>query len=361
MAWIVDWQVRINGRDLSSRMRPFLTEIEVTDKEGMASDSCSLTFDDRGGHIKLPPKKSLVEVFLNGVMAFRGFSDAPRSSGARGGGRLLKVGAKGFDTSGKAKAQQSFHKDDATLGEFLKDVADRAGFSIKVDPAFDVIRRDYWSVDGESLLAFGQRMARELHATFKLRGTEAVLVPRGADSPLAPVIAIAGENGNVINWDIEPFSGRAAFARAKVRYFDRAKARFEEKDIEIDDAETDAEQVTRTLAADGDQAETIAKGRKSEAEREAGGGSIEMDLVAHARAEAPLTLSGARRGVDGTYRITSVTTRANRSGGATTRCDVKQPGGGAGKDDRKTRSPNGGGDETGADGDVTLPRDPELG
>jgi len=276
-----------------------------------------------------------VEVWLDGVMVFRGRSDAPRSTGARGAGTLLRVTAKGFDTRGKAKTQQSFHKDDATLKEFLGEAADNAGFSLKIDDSLGSIKRDYWGADGESFLALGQRLARELNATFKLREPEAVFVPRGSDG-VAAVEARCGPGGNVINWDIEPFSGRGVFKSAKVRWFDRKKAKFEETEVTIDDAEGEAEQITRSLAADEAQAEGIAKGRKSEAERDAGSGTIEMDLVAHARAEAPLTFSGARRGVDGTYRIVSVTLRASRDNGSTTRCQVKQPGGGAGTDDRKT-------------------------
>jgi phage protein D len=337
MAWKVNWQVKINGRDLSSRMAPLLLDIEVTDQEGTASDSCSLSFDDSSGQLKLPPKGSLVEAFLDGVMVFRGPSDAPRTTGTRGGGMILRVSAKGFDTRGPAKSQQLFHKDEATLEDFLGEAAENAGFSLKVDPQLGSIFRDYWLSDGESFLALGQRLAREMNATFKLRGQEAVFVPRGS-SPLAGVQAIVGKGGNVISWDIQPFAGRGVYKNAKVRWFDRAKARFEEKDVEIEGLDGEASREVRTLAVDGDHADTIAKGRKSEAEQDAGSGTIQMDLVAHARAEAPLTLSGARPGVDGTYRIVSVKHSASRSGAATTQCQVKQPGGGAGKDDRKSAS-----------------------
>lgn len=356
MAWKVDWQVKINGRDLSSRMRPFLIEIEVTDKAGQESDSCNLTFDDAGGRIKLPPKGALVEVRLNGALVFRGRVDTVRSSGTRGGGRLLRVHAKGFDTRGKAKSPQSFHMDDTTLGSFLEKAASNAGYSIKVDEAFANIQGSYWGADGESFVELGQKYARQLHGTFKLRDREGVLAARGENS-LPAVTAIVGKGGNVISWDIEPFSGRAAIKKAKARWFDRAKATFEEKEIEIEDVDAvDADYTVPGLAADGDQAEAIAKGRKGEAERGTGGGSVEMDLTTHAQAEAPFQMIGARRGIDGTYKIETRVHRANRSGGATTRCEIKQPGGGAGKDDRK---PSTGGVDDG--GDVTLPADPELG
>lgn len=355
MAWKVEWKVKIDGRDLTDRMRPYLMEIEVTDKEGQEGDSCTLTFDDTGGRIKLPQKGARIEVHLDGVPVFRGVVDTVRSTGARGAGRLLRVSGKSFDTRGKAKSQQSFHADDASLEDFLGQAARNAGFSLKVDQAFGGIRRSYWSADGESFIALGQRLARELHGTFKLRGTEAVLASR-ADNSLPPVIANAGPGGNVISWDIEPFVGRGVYRKARARWFDREKASFEEREVDIEDDAASAENTVSSLAADEDQAESIAKARKGEAERDAGGGSVEMDLAAHAQAEAPLHLSGARPGVDGTYKIVTRVHKATRSGGATTRCEIKQPGGGAGKDTRKART--GGGED---EGDVTLPRDPELG
>ncbi len=335
--WNVKWSVLINGKDLSSRMRPFLTDIEVRDVQGEASDHCSLRFDDKGGVIKLPPKGSLVDVNLNGVNVFRGRVDSVRSSGTRGGGRLLSVDAKSFDTRGGAKSEQLFHKDDATLEEFLGHAAAKAGFSLKVDPQLASIFRDYWLADDESFMMLGHRLAREFGATFKIRDNVAALVPRGADLGLMPVEAVIGRGGNVINWDIEPFVGWPAAKSVKARWFDRKAARFEEKEVSLDmGEEATAERTINTLASDSGGAESLANARKVDAEQDVGGGSVELDLTPHARAEAPLTLSGARAGVDGTYRITSVTHKANRSSGSTTRCEIKRPTNGAGTDGRKT-------------------------
>jgi phage protein D len=60
-----------------------------------------------------------------------------------------------------------------------------------------------------------------------------------------------------------------------------------------------------------------------------------MDLPVEAQAEGTLVLSGARPGIDGSYRIVSVTHKETRSGGATTSLELKQPTGGAGNDGRK--------------------------
>lgn len=341
MPWTVDWRVIVDGSDVSVNMRPYLLDIEVTDKDGTASDTCSLTFDDTDGQVMLPESGAKVRIFLQGAQVFSGTVDSVRSSGSRGGGRTLKVTAKGFDSRGKVKEAQGFHKDDATLQDFLDQAAKNAGLAgVKIGGDLGSIRRDYWAADGESFLQIGQKLARELDATFKIRagdgGDIAVLQPRD-ETPLAAVAGIVGVN--VISWDIEPFAGRKAFTKAKVRYFDRKEAAFKTEEVTLDkggDA-PEATNLVRTTAADKDQAKAIGKARKSESERESGGGSVEMDLTVAAQAEAPFTLVGARPGVDGTYRITSVRHSASRSGGATTSLELKQPQDGAGKDDRASR------------------------
>jgi phage protein D len=344
MAWTVEWKVFVDGEDITSAMQPFLMKISISDKDGSASDTCSLELDDSGGQLKLPAEGAGVQVYLQGISAFTGKVDSVRSKGARGGGRTLSVGAKGFDAKGKVKEPQSHHMDDATLQQFLDKAAKGAGLTgVVIDPAFASIARDYWSANSESFLHLGQKLARELGGTFKIRGDKAVLAKRGeglsaAGQPLPTVVGIAppptATTGNVINWDIAPLEGRAKFARTKARYFDRASASFKEVEIETG-IEAEATSEVRNAFADEDQAKAVAEGRKSNSEREGGQGSVELDLDVTAQAEGTFILTGARPGIDGSYRISGVDHKADRSGGATTRLEIKQPTAGAGKDDRQ--------------------------
>lgn len=359
MVWKVDWRVLVDGRDMSSGMRPYLMGLTVSDKDGTAGDTCSLDFDDSGGQISLPHEGAKVAVFLNGVMVFNGTVDTPaRFNLSRGGGRTLTVSAKGFDSKGKIKEPQSHHMDDATLQQFLDKAAAKAGLSsIQIDPAFANIRRDYWSADTESFLHIGQTLARELNATFKIRGSKAVLAQRGqgANANGGALPTVVGEVGrNVISCGITPITARKRFAKTVVRYFDRPSASF--KNVEIDTGlDGDAVNEIRSSAADEEQAKGIGEGRKSEGQREGGEGSVELDLAADAQAEGTFLLIGARPGVDGTYRIVTVTHKADRGGGSTTTLELKQPGGGAGTDSRQSRA------TATIDGGFSLPTSPTLG
>lgn len=339
MPWTVNWHVLVDGQDRTAAMRPWLIDIQVTDKDGTASDSCSLTFDDTDGQTLLPRDGAKLRVLLEGVQVFAGTVDSVRSQGSRGGGRTLRVSAKGMDTRGKLKEPQAFHRDEASLPEFLEEAGRRAGLSrVQVLGRLAGISRSYWSAEFESFLHLGQRLAREFNATFKVRagegGDEAVLAPRDMELSLPPVLGRVGSN--LISWDIAPFTGRRTFTRAEARWFDRDQATFRTQQIEfeLDRDMPTATNLQRSPLADEEQATNAGQARKSEARREGGEGSVELDLAPHAQAEATFLLSGARPGVDGSYRIVTVTHRADRSGGSTTSLELKQPEGGAGTDSR---------------------------
>ena len=334
MSWSVNWSVAINGTDRTGGMAKYLTDISVTDKAGVTSDSCSLTFDDTAGQLRLPHNDEEIMIRLNGVKVFSGIVSAVRSKGDLGGGRMLSVTGKGVDTRGKAKEGQRFHMDDATLGNFLKKSAEKAGFSIDVHADLASLKRSYWSNDRQSFLHLGERMARELGATFKVRGKKAVLAPRGLDLGLPAIVGVVGSN--VISWDISPDLGRGRFSAGSIDYLDRETGKIETANESFDTGASKAEatQVGRELAANKDEAKQKLKGRKQDANREGGKGSVVLNITPSAQAEGLFTLSGARAGVDGTYKITSVTHKASRSGGATTSLQLEQPQGGAGVDGR---------------------------
>ncbi|WIJ24997.1 phage late control D family protein [Devosia sp. RR2S18] len=337
--WKVDWRVTVDGQDATTAMRPYLMSVSVSDRDGTASDAAQLEFDDAGGQVKLPRDGAKVQVHLQGALVFEGVVDAVRSSGSRGGGRILSINAKGFDAKGKATEKQAFHLDDATLQQFMDKAASKAGIStVAIDPAFASIFRDYWSADHDSFLQLGEKLARELGATFKIRGDKAVLAKRGTGSAAsgAAMPTVLGEVGrNVINWSIAPVISRQKAKATRARYFDRASASFKQVDVETSIEDSEVVDAVSKLAADEEQARAMAEGRKADDEREGGEGSVQIDLAPEAQAEGTFILRGARPGIDGSYRIVGVTHKADRGGGSVTNLDLKQPGSGAGKDQRQ--------------------------
>ena len=357
-------EVWVDGRDISFVLSPVLISLRVSDKAGTTSDTATIDLDDRGGHLILPPQGARLVIRLGfsdeGVaVVFTGVVDEIRSRGGRGGGRVLTISAKGFDTRGKAKAPQQRHFDRKTVREILEAAGRAAGLDdVRVDEAFAGLVRDYEWMDDESFIALGERLAGELGGTFKVAGNRAVLAKRnGGRSPSGAALptVTAAWGANLIDWDIAPFLGRARYKRTRARWYDQKDARWREVLAEVETEDAEADHTARYSAPGDREALQRAQGDAAESARRGGEGTITIDGNIGAQPEGLCVLTGARPGIDGTYRIDGVEHQYDRRGFVTT-ISVKQPQGEAGKDSRAKTT--GEADEA---NDFALPRHQTLG
>lgn len=345
-ALLTRFRVTVNGSDISPALAPVLQTLRVRDAAGQASDTAEIELDDRAGSIILPRPNARLQIQLRDPrglgLVFAGTVDATRSRGDRSGGRILTISAKGADVLGRAKQLQERHFDDVTIGEALKQAGQSAGIEdVRVDPDLASISRPYLALEGESFLAFGQRLARELGGTFKVAGDRAILVKRNggrtaSGRQLGLVVAEFGVN--LISWDVAPFLSRPRHRRARTRHYDPDAAQLREETAEIADDSTEADLVVRIPSADQGSAQDQANASAAEVERSGGSGNVTIDADTSAKPEGVCRLVGARAGVDGDYRIDAVEHGIDRSGGLTTKLDLGQPHGEAGKDKRKPKA-----------------------
>lgn len=216
-------------------------------------------------------------------------------------------------------------------------------------------------MDDESFIEFGDRIASEVGGVFDVRDTTAILAkmntgtsPTGAS--LTPITAIVGEN--VHSWDIAPFIGRPRFKKARARYYDTKEAKWKEVEVETSIEDAEPEITSRFSEADEEQAKGKTGKEKADSERNSGEGTVVIEGNALAQPEAPCTISNARPGVDGEYRVDGVEHDYSRGGGFLTSLTLRQPQGEAGKDSRRKKKASG---SSGDDGDFSLPTDPDLG
>lgn len=341
MPLTVPWSVTIDGKPATDRFNPYVVEIEVTDGSGEDGDSARITLRD-DGRIIMPRKGAEISISIMGVLVFTGILKSPRCTAAKGQGGLMMLNATGHDTEGPGKEGQRFVKEDGTLEDYLTGLGKKAGFTVKVDPALAKIKRTLWASDGRSFLHHAQQLANENGATLKVSGKKAVIAKRGAGmtpggKALPTVQATAGDN--LLSADIEPFEASAVYRDVRFSFFDRKKAKFEEEKVDIRPGAASSGGATASLrgkAADKQDAKDRSEGRKNAAERDKGGGSVEIQIEPRAKAEGTCIVSGVRTGADGSYRIESAThTLRSGDGGATTKLALKQPDDKAGKDDRK--------------------------
>lgn len=333
------YDVMIEGRSIGTKLAPVLTSIQVDDQAGTHGDTATIVIDDSGGDIAFPQAGAKIKISLGWLGAgmrevFTGTVDEVKSSGNRGGGKILSISAKGFDATGKVKQGQERHFDQKPVQDIIDAAAKDSGLTVEVDPAIAATVIPYIDMRGESLLHFGQRLARLVGASFRVQGDRAVIARRASD--YTP--SIRAERGvNLHSWDITPVVGRAVYKKAKARYYDKAKGRTETVEAEIDTSGlSDAEFFRRELAADRGSAERAVKADAAVAKERTGGGTIVIEGAPDAVPDGLCILSGARKGIDGSYRVKSVSHSYSRGGGYVTTLEVAHPQGGAGADSKDT-------------------------
>lgn len=335
------YEVTVAGTNISATLAPVLLSLSVSDSAGTHSDTASIDVDDTDGRIILPQPQAPVVIALGWVggpvrEVFRGTVDEVRSSGNRGGGRTLSISAKGVDTTGKAKEGQQRHFDDKTVADILKQAGSAIGITeIDVDPALASINIPYIDMRDESFLHLGERLAKLIGGGFKITGTRAVMAKRaGGYTP--SVLAAWGVN--LHSWDITPAIGRSRFAETRARFYDPVKAKLVEVAGSTGTAQAVATLARREFFPDEDAAQRVADGDAATAQERAGGGTVVIEGSTDAVPDGLCIVSGARPGIDGAYRIKSLTHSISRSGGWTTSLELAEPQAGAGTDSRSSGS-----------------------
>lgn len=337
MGFLVRTQCRVlvAGQDVTAAFDPHLLSLKVDRSSGEASDECDIVVADPDGSIVLPQKRSPIEVTVNGVSLFQGFtSDVDYSFGSDG--RTLTVSGSSVDHGSKVKEPVTRHKDDASFQEVASEWGSKVGLSVAVAGSIAGIQRAYWFCRSESFMGWGNRIASELGASFKILGSKAYFVGineglSGSGKPLQPIAATWGVN--LLGGNVSPIISRPKFKSVKIAYFDIKKGVHVETDVPTGIDDVDAALRTVITSADEAQAKQKGSAHGKKSDREKGGGSIRILGNAYAEPEANCALSGVRPGIDGSYRISSVGHGIGRDGFVTT-LTLKQPQDGAGVDKR---------------------------
>lgn len=333
----VDVQIIIAGQDVTARFDPHLLDIKITRASGEAADTCDLKLSDQDGSIILPAERAPVLVVVSGNMAFTGFVSDVTHAGSKGSGSTLDLSCSSIDQGSGVKEPKMKHKDDSSLSDFASELGKAAGLAVTVAGSIAGISRPYWLSQNESFMSWGQRIAKEIGASFKIIGDKAYLVGlnegiSASGKPLTPISAARGVN--LISWSISPIISRPKFKEVEVSYFDVKKGERVTQKVATGNSDVDASLRTVIGAANEDQAKTKAEGAKKSSDREKGAGSITILGDILAEPEAICNISGVRPGIDGGYRISSVTHSLSKGSGFSTELSLREPQGGAGVDSR---------------------------
>lgn len=322
--------VALAGAPLSGLVAGMLESVTISDKAGTSTDTATIVFNDASGALQMPEPGSAAMVALGKPFPASLFSGTVEKVTSEGGrdGRRMTVTCRGVDVASKAREPQRRHFDDKTIEEILQEAGGAVGVKrFLIAEKFKSMVRDYEAMDNEDLITFGERLAKEVGATFKFRDDTVVFAERG--SGLSPSgqplpVALAARGSNLHTWSVSPRSSRPRYKRIEVRWFDRDAAEWKkvEREIEVEGATTTGVGVYE--AATEQLADQRADALKAEMERDLGEGSVTMEITPFAQPEGSLLLIGAKFGIDGLYRVDAVSHEYNRSGASRTVVRVKE-------------------------------------
>ncbi len=182
----------------------------------------------------------------------------------------------------------------------------KAGLNVQVLGSIASVQREYWIQQNESFISWGQRMGREIGATFKVIGSRAFFAARNeglsaSGRPLTPVNAAYGVN--LLSARIRPVVSRPKYKNVKLSYFDIAKGEKVEVDVETGITDVDAVLRSQIAVVNEAQAKQKADSLGRESDRDQGQGTVSILGNPAAEPEANCTLTGVRPGVDGTFEF----------------------------------------------------------
>lgn len=333
-------KVFVGGQDVTKRFLPRLVSVSVTRSARSSADTASINLADPEGTTFLPPTGAEIMIKLGHIgsvgQVFEGFVDSVRSSGSKSSGRSLAIKCNSVDNKSRIKEPGMRHSDQSTFKNVAVDWGDKVGLKVSVSGSISSDMRPYWIMQNESYQQWGNRISKEIGASFKVIGKNAFFAPlnEGISATGKPLTAIVGEVGlSLLDWDIAPIIGRPQYKVAASRHYDMVKAKWERVEREIS-SDVNAVFSPLTGSANVEHANQRTNADKKESERQKGGGSATIVGDWAAEPEAEFHLKGARPGVDGTYTIDSLTHSADKSKGFVTSLQLKLPKGGAGVDGR---------------------------
>ncbi|WP_208442286.1 phage late control D family protein [Bartonella raoultii] len=204
--------VMANGEDITRVLMDYVLSIEITDEAEDKSDRITIELDDRArecdnGFLDIP----LIGTVISVTLGYEGGKN--RDMGAylideisvSSPPQTLSVTGRAatMNTSYRTPKSQSYHQQ--TLGNIIQEIAQRNGYTAKVDPALAKIVVRHIDQTAESDMAFATRLAEEYDAVAKPVDGKLVLAKRGEGKAITgetlPVVVI--HEKQCTSWDFK--------------------------------------------------------------------------------------------------------------------------------------------------------------
>ncbi|MDO5609465.1 MAG: phage late control D family protein [Pseudomonadota bacterium] len=175
------WQVVMDGRDLTERMRPRLIDLTLTEARGKEADQLDLRIHDNDGRIALPARgveihaaigwqdSGLIDkgIFVVDEVEYSGSPD------------IITIRARAADLTQpmRRRRERSWHG--STVGAILGDIAAEHGLKASIDGALAGIAISHFDQTGESDANIITRLAERYDAVGTVKAKTLVFKPIG--------------------------------------------------------------------------------------------------------------------------------------------------------------------------------------
>lgn len=302
----VDYQIIVDGDDITSILSKCLLSLSITDEAGLKSDKLSFEIDNHDYMIVEPKTGVTIKVALGfketGLIEM-GQYIVDEISGTEFPARL-KIDATAANMRSGIRSLKTRNWDNVTLADIVAKISNEHGLKPAVGKNIKSIFFKYIAQTSESDLNFLTRIAKDLDAMAKPAGGALIFIKRGEGKTPSgekiPVIVIEKENMKSCEWK-KP--GRTQFKSVVAEYTQRKTG----KVGKIKMGTGEPVEVLRHRYASKQSATRAAETKLSKSKRE--GSSMSIDLAGfHAElvAEGRVDVRGIAPNLIGVWSIKRV-------------------------------------------------------
>lgn len=316
------YRILADGNPVSGAFNDRMTDLVITDHEGMQADDLKIVFDDRDFACTPPPKGSKLSVWLDddrggGFQPMGIYTVSGRKRGfKKGEGRILTVHGRSADVRKEMKQPRTGAHTDTDVDGLVGTVAGRYGLTPKVSPQLGKLKLPYLDQAEESDLHILARLARDFDAVYKIAGGKVLFLAR---DEIEASIALAMTD--FVDCTVDD-DDRSQHGKSTAHHHDRGKVERIPETYGADDGSEGPESMLRHTHPTKELAQAAAKGRQSRLERLekrlhgvlSGNTGIMAGMTA--------TIAWGVEMYDGAYGLKTVTHHLVKNGGYTTTIDT---------------------------------------
>lgn len=305
------FEVSVGGSIIKGPLIDRNLEITVNDSEGMQSDSCSIILDDRDGKLIEPEKNDILKVRMGYISNLRTMGlytvDQTELSGMPA---QLSIEARAADLTETFKQQRRRSYNKKEVSGIISDIAKRNGLQAKVIGSLGSVKTTI-TQDGVSDMHMLTQLGQRYDAIATVKGGKLIFAKKGEVD--MGTLTLAHPYAGILSYS-RTRAGRPAHQKAEAVYWDKDEAALLKEEFKSSAKAKAIYGEAPYQAAGKDDAKEVSKARADALNRSQE--TLSLSLVGNPLivAEMKIYITGLRAGINGLWRIKSVTHTINSSG-----------------------------------------------